>query len=175
VEHDRYDQRIIAAYNWARNNIAAYELAFGVPFRYIREQVRDENGKIIIQAFTVDMFYRQMCGLIGLTFKVTQRLTKEGTRYRKYVWSNANCEHRQTILAGLANRYDEIMQNVSQEAHSAKASIKDVLTKVTTSLMDASGKAIEQVTTKCSELYNSVVEIITETGEPLENFTFRFG
>jgi hypothetical protein len=175
VEHDRYDQRVIAAYNWARNNVAAYELAFGIPFRYLREQARDENGKIIIQAFTVDMFYRQMCGLIGLTFKATARLTKEGARYRTYVWANANCEHRQNILTGLANRYEEIMQNASQEAHPAKASIKDVLTTVTTSLMDASGKAIEQVTTKCSELYNSVVEIITENGEPLENFTFSFG
>jgi hypothetical protein len=175
VEHDRYDQRIIASYNWARNNVADYELAFGVPFRYIREQVRDENGRIIIQAFTVDMFYRQMCGLIGLTFKASQRLTKEGTRYRTYVWSNANCEHRQTILAGLANRYEEIMQNASQEAHPARSSIKDVLTTVTTSLMDASSQAIEQVTTKCSELYSSVVEILTENGEPLENFTFSFG
>ena len=172
-EYGNNSQECIDAYAVALDHPEAYEMAFGKKLRNLQEQVRDEQGVVIQEAYTVGMFYREMMRNLGWTAKATKRITENGQRVRLYVF-NLNCEFRQIVLDGLQNKYAQIIEDAHQQSVTSGVSSKDITNVVNQQKTGQASSIIQSVTEKCIGLYKNMADVIIENSGHQEKFTYSW-
>lgn len=172
-EYGNKSKECIDAYAVAYANREAYKLAFGKELRNLQEQVRDEQGNVIQEAYTVGMFYREMMRHLGWKAKATKRISENGDRTRLYVF-NLDCEFRQIVLDGLQNKYAKIIEDAHQQSVSVETSSPVVSDVITNKRLDGQKSIIQSVTEKCIGLYKNMADIIIENSGHQEKFTYSW-